>query len=163
MKKILCVLVAAVLLLSGTTAVGAADFQEVKNMIPVARQTVVLDEEYSAEIIDYEYLSDEISVFATTSQKSHKRTYRIYRTSDNVTMVEWVLTGIFTYNGSTSKCESANNVVYNYSGSVYTVITASEDESGCYAVGNCGAINNETGKTYSHTIKFGVDPDGNII
>lgn len=163
MKKILCILMTLVTFMVSISTVWGGDFQNEPQTVLVSSQTIVLDEEYSAEITDYEYLSEGLSVYAVTSQKTYSRMYRIYRTSDGATMVKWTLTGYFTYNGSTSTCTNATIECDNYSPSTYTITNKSRSWSGCYAYGYCGAINNETGKIYSHTIQFGVDPDGNII
>lgn len=178
MKRIICTLLAFVLIGMGTEVVSAsividyisnrAGEEKIESKIIymdslelVSEYSIELDDEYSLEVSDYE--SKGVMVYSLNAEKQYSRSYRIYRNSDNETMVQWRLTGVFTYNGTTSTCEQATMTCNNYQPSIYTVTAKTGYASGCYAIGNCGAKNIETGKVFSHTIKFGVNQDGENI
>ena len=178
MKRIICTLLAFVLIGMGTEVASAsivteyiddrAGMERVESKIIymdplelVSEYSIELDDEYSLEVSDYE--SKGVMVYSLNTEKQYSRSYRIYRTSDNETMVQWRLTGVFAYNGTTSTCEQATMTCNNYQPSIYTVTAKSGYTSGCYAIGNCGAKNVDTGKVFSYTIKFGENPNGEII
>ncbi len=120
-----------------------------------------LDEEYAAEIKDYKLNPSSAMTRAVSKSVKYARSWKIYRKSDNAVMVQWVLTGEFTYDGKTSKCK---NMTYsNKASGTYNVTSNSHYPSQHYAIGNCGAVNKKTGKSYSKVIKFGVTKTGILV
>lgn len=54
-----------------------------------------IDGEYAAEVNDYESKPILTRATSTVSKVEYGREWRIYRKSDNATMVQWVLRGLF--------------------------------------------------------------------
>lgn len=129
----------------------------------IASDDYDLDSEYAAEITDYELHS--VSMYKKSGAKNaqYARSWRIYRKSDNATMVQWVLTGVFTYDGKTSKCEQTYMNCYNSATATYNVTSKSHYPSKQYAIGSCKATNKKTGKSYSQILKFGVTKTGKLV
>ena len=122
-----------------------------------------LDSEYSAEIDDYESIPAERKASSTVSTVEHARKWRIYRNTDNATMVQWVLRGIFIYDGNTSRCKETAMNCDNSAPDIFRVTEKSHYSYGMYAVGGCSAIYRKTGKAFSRTIRFGVTRTGNVV
>ena len=59
------------------------------------------------------------------SRVEYGQQWRIYRKSDNATMVQWVLRGLFLYNGKTSQCKQTSMSCYNNASNAFTVISKS--------------------------------------
>ena len=122
-----------------------------------------LDSEYSAEIDDYESIPAERKASSTVSTVEHARKWRIYRNTDNATMVQWVLRGIFIYDGNTSRCKETAMNCDNSAPDIFRVTEKSHYSYGMYAVGGCSTIDRKTGKAYARTIRFGVTRTGNVV
>ena len=58
-----------------------------------------IDAEYAAEINEWESKPILTRAASTVSRVEYGQQWRIYRKSDNATMVQWVLRGLFLYNG----------------------------------------------------------------
>ena len=78
-------------------------------------------------------------------------------------MVQWVLRGLFLYNGKTSQCKQTSMSCYNNASNAFTVISKSHYPSGIYAVGNCRAVQKKEGKVYSQVLRIGVTPAGKVV
>ena len=78
-------------------------------------------------------------------------------------MVQWVLRGLFLYNGKTSQCKQTSMSCYNNASNAFTVISKSHYPSGIYAVGNCRAVQKKGGKVYSQVLRIGVTPAGKVV
>lgn len=122
-----------------------------------------IDTEYAAEVNDYESTPILTKVASTVSRVEYGRQWRIYRKSDNATMVQWVLRGLFLYNGKTSQCKQTTMNCYNNASNIFTVTSKSHYSSGMYAIGNCRAVQKSTGKTYSQLLRIGVTPTGKVV
>lgn len=122
-----------------------------------------IDGEYAAEVNDYESKPILTRATSTVSKVEYGREWRIYRKSDNATMVQWVLRGLFLYNGKTSQCKQTTMKCYNNASDIFTVTSKSHYPSGMYAVGKCGAVDKKTGKAYSQVIRIGVTPTGKVV
>ena len=78
-------------------------------------------------------------------------------------MVQWVLRGLFLYNGKTSQCKQTAMSCYNNASNIFNVTSKSHYSSGMYAIGNCRAVQKKTGKTYSQLLRIGVTPTGKVV
>ena len=58
-----------------------------------------IDAEYAAEINEWESKPILTRAASTVSRVEYGQQWRIHRKSDNATMVQWVLRGLFLYNG----------------------------------------------------------------
>jgi len=122
-----------------------------------------IDAEYAAEVTDYESNPILTRAASTESKVECGQKWRIYRKSDNATMVQWVLKGVFSYDGKTSKCEKSSMNCYNDAPNTFTVTSKSHYPSGKYAVGDCKAIRKKDGKLYSQVLRIGVTPTGKVV
>ena len=122
-----------------------------------------IDAEYAAEISDYESNPLLTRAVSTVKKVEYGRQWRIYRKSNNATMVKWVLRGLFLYNGKTSQCKETAMDCYNNALNTYSVISKSHYSSGIYAVGSCKAVQKKSGKLYSYVLKFGVTSTGKVV
>ena len=136
---------------------------EVKTMNLISSESYDVDDEFAVEVSDYESRNDSVRAASMTSVVEYNRSWRIYRKSNNETVVQWVLRGIFEHNGKTSRCKYAKMSCHNSSPGTYRVTSKTGQPSGIYAVGYCRAVNKKTGKVFSQMIKFGVTPTGKII
>lgn len=136
---------------------------EVKTMNLISSESYDIDDEFAVEVSDYESHNDSVRAASMTSVVEYNRSWRIYRKSNNATVVQWVLRGIFEHNGKTSRCKYAKMSCHNSSPGTYRVTSKTGQPSGIYAVGYCRAVNKKTGKVFSQMIKFGVTPTGEII
>lgn len=122
-----------------------------------------INAEYAAEVNDYESNPALTRAASTVSRVEYGQQWRIYRKSDNATMVQWVLRGLFLYNGKTSKCKQTSMSCYNNASTIFSVTSKSHYASGMYAIGNCRAVHKKTGKTYSRMLRIGVTPTGKVV
>ena len=122
-----------------------------------------IDTEYAVEVNDYKSEPILTRAASTVSRVEYGQQWRIYRKSDNATMVQWVLRGLFLYNGKTSQCKQTSMSCYNNASNAFTVISKSHYPSGIYAVGNCRAVQKKGGKVYSQVIRIGVTPAGKVV
>ncbi len=122
-----------------------------------------IDAEYAAEVNDYESKPASTRAASTVSRVEYGRQWRIYRKSDNATMVQWVLRGLFLYNGKTSQCKQTSMSCYNNASNAFTVISKSHYPSGIYAVGDCKAVQKKGGKLYSRILRLGVTSTGKVV
>lgn len=126
----------------------------------VAKEVIRVDDTVYWEIEDY---SDSTIVALQTARVEKVRHLNLKRTSDDEVMIQWSLHGVFIYDGTTSQCTDVWMNVYNYNETEYTITNKSYSRSGMWAIGNCGALNKKTTKSYSNTIKIGVQPDGTVL
>ena len=77
--------------------------KETKSMKLVSSKVYDIDNEVAAEVNDYESRSVSKKAAPIVSTVEHSRTFRIYRKKDNATYVQWVLRGVFEYNGKDRK------------------------------------------------------------
>ncbi len=129
----------------------------------IATNDYDLDAEYAAEVSDYKLSSSSVTARAAAKSVQYARSWKIYRKSDHATMVQWVLTGVFTYDGKTSKCMQTSMTNSNKDLGTYQVTSSSHYPSRNYAIGNCKAVNKKTGKSYARVIKFGVTKNGTLV
>ena len=122
-----------------------------------------IDTEYAVEVNDYKSEPILTRAASTVSRVEYGQQWRIYRKSDNATMVQWVLRGLFLYNGKTSQCKQTSMSCYNNASNAFTVISKSHYPSGIYAVGNCRAVQKKGGKVYSQVLRIGVTPAGKVV
>lgn len=135
----------------------------IETMNLISTEDYSIDAEYAVEINDYESKPILTRASSTVSRVEYGRQWRIYRKSDNATMVQWALKGLFLYNGKTSQCKQTAMSCYNNASNIFTVTSKSHYSSGMYAIGNCKAVQKKTGKTYSHLLKIGVTPAGKVV
>lgn len=135
----------------------------IETMNLISTDDYSIDAEYAVEINDYESKPILTRASSTVSRVEYGRQWRIYRKSDNATMVQWSLKGLFLYNGKTSQCKQTAMSCYNNASNIFTVTSKSHYSSGMYAIGNCKAVQKKTGKTYSHLLKIGVTPAGKVV
>ncbi len=138
-----------------------APFSYEDGMQPMSVHTVHLDAESYLTIKDYEKPIQTIA--AGVSRKELWRSCSIRRASDGATLVQWVLNGIFAYNGKSSACIGAQVRYYNNAPSQYSVTASSARTSGKYAIGNCKAIKKSNGKVFSNLLKIGISPSGTTL
>ena len=129
----------------------------------VSSKVYDIDNEVAAEVNDYESRSVSKKAAPIVSTVEHSRTFRIYRKKDNATYVQWVLRGVFEYNGKTSRCKDTSMRCYNNAPGTYQVTSRTSYKSGMYAVGNCRAVNKKTGKAYAKMLRFGVTAAGKVV
>lgn len=122
-----------------------------------------IDAEYAVEVNDYESKPILTRAASTVRRVEYGRQWRIYRKSNNATMVQWVLRGLFLYNGKTSQCKQTSMSYYNNASNIFTVTSKSHYSSGMYAVGNCRAVQKKGGKVYSKALRIGVTPTGKVV
>ena len=134
---------------------------ETMNLISTADYNI--DTEYAVEVNDYKSEPILTRAASTVSRVEYGQQWRIYRKSDNATMVQWVLRGLFLYNGKTSQCKQTSMSCYNNASNAFTVISKSHYPSGIYAVGNCRAVQKKGGKVYSQVLRIGVTPAGKVV
>ena len=137
--------------------------KETKSMKLVSSKVYDIDNEVAAEVNDYESRSVSKKAAPIVSTVEHSRTFRIYRKKDNATYVQWVLRGVFEYNGKTSRCKDTSMRCYNNAPGTYQVTSRTSYKSGMYAVGNCRAVNKKTGKAYAKMLRFGVTAAGKVV
>jgi len=135
----------------------------IETMNLISTKDYDIDTEYAAEVNDYESNPILTRAASTVSRVEYGRQWRIYRKSDNATMVQWVLRGLFLYNGKTSQCKQTAMSCYNNASNIFTVTSKSHYASGMYAIGNCRAVQKKTGKTYSQLLRIGVTPTGKVV
>lgn len=135
----------------------------IESMNLIATNDYNIDAEYAAEVNDYESKPILTRAASTVSRVEYGRQWRIYRKSDNATLVQWVLRGLFLYNGKTSQCKQTSMNCYNNASNTFTVTSKSHYPSGMYAVGNCKAVQKKTGKAYSQLLRIGVTPTGKVV
>ena len=135
----------------------------IESMNLIATNDYNIDTEYAAEVNDYESKPILTRAASTVSRVEYGRQWRIYRKSDNATMVQWVLRGLFLYNGKTSQCKQTSMNCYNNASNTFTVTSKSHYASGMYAIGNCRAVQKKTGKAYSQLLRIGVTPTGKVV
>lgn len=143
-----------------TSQEAKSAIQELEALEVINSYTEDIDDEMAAEIIDYEDVTSN-SLARFTSRIESNYSYRIYRKSDNATMVQFILRGVFSYNGSTSSCISAKvDVIRNSSN--YTILSNSTSRTGNYVKGNCSARNKTSGKTFRRILKISCSSSGVI-
>ena len=133
--------------------IGQADFEAamqdeniklsedgIETMNLISTDDYSIDTEYAVEVNDYKSKPILTRAASTVSRVEYGQQWRIYRKSDNATMVQWVLRGLFLYNGKTSQCKQTSMSCYNNASNAFTVISKSHYPSGIYAVGNCRAV-----------------------
>lgn len=135
----------------------------IESMNLIATNDYDIDTEYGAEISDYGSKPILTRAASTVSRVEYGRHWRIYRKSDNATMVQWVLRGLFLYNGKTSRCKQTSMNCYNNASNIFTVTSKSHYSSGMYAIGNCRAVQKKSGKVYSQVLRIGVTPTGKVV
>ena len=135
----------------------------IETMNLISTKEYDIDTEYAAEVNDYESNPILTRAASTVSRVEYGRQWRIYRKSDNATMVQWVLRGLFLYNGKTSQCKQTAMSCYNNASNIFNVTSKSHYSSGMYAIGNCRAVQKKTGKTYSQLLRIGVTPTGKVV
>lgn len=135
----------------------------IETMNLISTDDYSIDAEYAVEVNDYESMPILTRASSTVSRVEYGRQWRIYRKSDNATMVQWALKGLFLYNGKTSQCKQTAMSCYNNASNIFTVTSKSHYSSGMYAIGNCKAVQKKTGKIYSHLLKIGVTPAGKVV
>lgn len=96
---------------------------ETMNLISTADYNI--DTEYAVEVNDYKSEPILTRAASTVSRVEYGQQWRIYRKSDNATMVQWVLRGLFLYNGKTSQCKQTSMSCYNNASNAFTVISKS--------------------------------------
>ena len=82
---------------------------------------------------------------------------------DHSVMVQWTLTGTYSYDGKNSSCQSANTTYTNYAANTYNVTLSSSRTSGNYAIGECKAVNKKKGREIAKTLYLGISADGKVI
>lgn len=135
----------------------------IESMNLISTDDYDIDAEYAAEVNEYESKPILTRAASTVSRVEYGQQWRIYRKSDNATMVQWVLRGLFLYNGKTSQCKQTSMNCYNNASNTFTVTSKSHYPSGMYAVGNCKAVEKKGGKLYSHVLRIGVTPTGKVV
>lgn len=134
MKK-MCIFL-SLLLMFNSYALASGVEQEtyaLSNTVTViSNHTEFLSEGYYVNICVEEF-SSSTETRATTSTKTGRKTYTIYQDSEAV--AKFILTGVFTYDGTTSSCTSAT-----YSTSIiddsWKFTNTSASKSGNVATGN---------------------------
>lgn len=99
------------------------DKQKLMNLISTDDYSI--DTEYAVEVNDYKSKPILTRAASTVSRVECGQQWRIYRKSDNATMVQWVLRGLFLYNGKTSQCKQTSMSCYNNASNAFTVISKS--------------------------------------
>lgn len=118
----------------------------IESMNLISTDDYDINAEYAAEINEYKSEPILTRTASIVSKVEYGRQWRIYRKSDNATMVQWVLRGLFLYNGKTSQCKQTSMNCYNNASNIITVTSKSHYRSGMYAVGNCRAVQKKTEK-----------------
>lgn len=155
MKKICCILMFTLLILSIKTEVKA----ESDSSPVIDKELIYLDEGYSMQITTIIYNDSQIT-FATTSTKSVSRIYEIKNIFGN-TVASYTLNGRFSYDGNTATCLSAT-----YSTSVESALwsfdNATASKAGAKAIGNFTAKTLIPPQTITQTLSITCSKTGEI-
>ncbi len=164
MKKIRSLL-SIILILASITSAFAAGQNSVNttanDSTVISVYTETISDEFYVEVSIEEII--ETNQTRATSTKTGKKTYTIYN-SDSEAMARFVLTGKYTYNGSTVSCTSATYSTTIYDDS-WEFTSASASKSGAVATGKFTAKHYflfVATQTVSKTITLTCDKNGNL-
>ena len=162
MKRILALLVSAVMLLSMLTVIVSARFDVSYDEVVVSRTVEYLEDGSCVEITVAEEVSDAVT-YATTT-KSGSKTYT-YKDSDGAVLWKFTLKGTFSINsGVSSTCTAASYTTSNIA-SGWSLESASTSKSGAKAKADFVFIKKVlfiTTKTIEESLTLTCDKNGNL-
>lgn len=148
MKKIVCFLLCVLFVSAAAHPVLAGQIEKEITIIPQENG---------------DYIEVEIVDFPTRASTSSTKTYT-YKDSSGVAQWKALLTGTFTYNGTTSSCTNSSVAVTIYEDAWYTVSkSATKSRNTAYATVTMGyKVLGITTTQKTNNLSLACDKDGNL-